>query len=560
MSRPVLLTLLLLLLPATAAAAVPTTIGWQGVVSDGGNLLQGAHDLTFRLYTTASGGTALWTETQTLTLVDGVGEAVLGSVQSLGAVDFAQALWLGVAVDGGAELEPRTELTAVPYALAVDDGAAVTALNGLSGPVNLQAGTNVSLDASGNTITINSIGGGGSDGDWNISGDDLSLGVPGNVGLGRSNPTHKLDMLTPYNVPVSIRMRAGGSWSFIMEQSPESVFTLTNGDQRKFSMDPAGRIGIGTEAPQALLHLDSPYLAEEILLGQDDGAGYFENRSLGVRLSPQKLEWYYDINVGGKRAAPFTAGIYADPAAGNFGIDGFSTWNGGLNVNGTLRADGYTEIDSANDVDLRLRNAGALVWTVRNDVSQGNDFQILRSSTGTPALDIDHGNGTWTVGGSIVPSTVSWTLGTSGNRWGVVYAMAVDTPSDRRLKKEIRDLDQGLDEVLALRPVSYLWKEHPEKGTQVGLIAQELREVIPEVVHQADDEQGSLSVEYMALLPVLVKALQEQQALIETQREDLAVQAAGLRDLDARLKALETGGESGARPVSAGSFVTAEVD
>jgi hypothetical protein len=189
-------------------------------------------------------------------------------------------------------------------------------------------------------------------------------------------------------------------------------------------------------------------------------------------------------------------------------------------------------------VAITLRNSNQVRWTLRNDVSQGDDFQILRSTSSTPVLDIGHNNGTMTVDAAIIPNA-TYNLGSSSRRWGVVYALAVDAPSDRRLKEEIADLDHGLDEVLALRPVHYVWKEHPEMGKQLGLIAQELRAVIPEVVHEADDEAGSLSVEYMALIPVLVKALQEQQALIEEQRDQLAARTAGLAALDARVAALE---------------------
>ncbi|MEN8007067.1 MAG: tail fiber domain-containing protein, partial [Candidatus Krumholzibacteriota bacterium] len=68
----------------------------------------------------------------------------------------------------------------------------------------------------------------------------------------------------------------------------------------------------------------------------------------------------------------------------------------------------------------------------------------------------------------------------------------------------------GLEELMKMRPVSYQWKEHPEKGRQLGLIAQDLQQIVPEVVSEVDDAQKSLSVEYMALIPVLIASLQEQ--------------------------------------------------
>ena len=120
-------------------------------------------------------------------------------------------------------------------------------------------------------------------------------------------------------------------------------------------------------------------------------------------------------------------------------------------------------------------------------------------------------------------------LGDAARRWDTVYAESLNTPSDARLKEEIRDLDRGLETVLALRPVRYRWRERPGQGVQMGLIAQELREVLPEIVHEADDGEGSLSVEYLQLLPVLIRALQEQQERLQDQSERIA-------DLEKRLE------------------------
>jgi hypothetical protein len=87
--------------------------------------------------------------------------------------------------------------------------------------------------------------------------------------------------------------------------------------------------------------------------------------------------------------------------------------------------------------------------------------------------------------------------------------------SDKRLKKNITDIQYGLNEVLSLRSVSYNMNEQEDGDTKaLGFIAQEALEVIPESVTEM--MSGMYGMDKVALVPVLVKAIQEQQAIIES--------------------------------------------
>jgi hypothetical protein len=117
--------------------------------------------------------------------------------------------------------------------------------------------------------------------------------------------------------------------------------------------------------------------------------------------------------------------------------------------------------------------------------------------------------------------------------------------SDARLKQRISNLKSGLAEVMQLRPVTWTWKKKPEHGVQLGLIAQEVESVLPELVTEKDAEQTK-GLNYIGLLPVMIKATQEQQAQIEDQQkrineqqEQLAQQQEQNRKLEERLAALE---------------------
>jgi hypothetical protein len=106
------------------------------------------------------------------------------------------------------------------------------------------------------------------------------------------------------------------------------------------------------------------------------------------------------------------------------------------------------------------------------------------------------------------------------------------TPSDERGKTHIEDAPYGLAQLLRLRPVTYRRKESAgEGGTQVGLLAQEVQAVMPELVRA--DGSGALSLDALALLPVAIKAVQEQQRTI--------------RRLEARIDRLERRSASAAR-------------
>ncbi|MEX2483202.1 MAG: tail fiber domain-containing protein, partial [Brumimicrobium sp.] len=146
-------------------------------------------------------------------------------------------------------------------------------------------------------------------------------------------------------------------------------------------------------------------------------------------------------------------------------------------------------------------------------------------------------------------------LGSTTQRWDEVFAAnGVINTSDRRDKKDIENLNYGLAEVMQLKPVSFNWKDQlnsPDKAgvKKLGLIAQDLYEVIPEVVKTKDyvkigedpdteepirevQEAKRWGVYYSDLIPVLVKGIQEQQEIIENQNTKI-------ESLESRIERLE---------------------
>ena len=96
------------------------------------------------------------------------------------------------------------------------------------------------------------------------------------------------------------------------------------------------------------------------------------------------------------------------------------------------------------------------------------------------------------------------------NATGVYVAI-----SDQRLKKNIADIQYGLNEILALRPVAYNMNTQEDTDVKaLGFIAQEVMEIVPESVSEM--MSGMYGMDKSAIVPILVKAIQEQQAIIES--------------------------------------------
>lgn len=130
---------------------------------------------------------------------------------------------------------------------------------------------------------------------------------------------------------------------------------------------------------------------------------------------------------------------------------------------------------------------------------------------------------------------------------GNVLAVNFNNSSDRRWKKDISEINDVRKTLNAIHPVSYEWrvKEFPNKDfdhkTHYGVIAQELEEVLPELV--STDNEGYKSVDYLGMIGLLVKGFQERGAEIERLKMELSGETAAnqtaIATLESRLARLE---------------------
>jgi hypothetical protein len=177
--------------------------------------------------------------------------------------------------------------------------------------------------------------------------------------------------------------------------------------------------------------------------------------------------------------------------------------------------------------------------------SSGGDPNVLGIAKSTSEVRI--ARGTW---------ASSSVLGSTKFASGTIYTLNYTSASDASVKENVQPITDGLNVILALRPVTFEWTDEyirngmslnetennideqgniivPEqKQTNVGLIAQEVAAVLPTVTHQdnvklSGHENFLLNVSYEKIVPHLIAAVKEQQAQIETLKAEVAALKAG---------------------------------
>jgi hypothetical protein len=187
----------------------------------------------------------------------------------------------------------------------------------------------------------------------------------------------------------------------------------------------------------------------------------------------------------------------------------------------------YARITNIGSAEVGIefkRTGGGSDWQVRNDsgdliFGQSNDDLV------TVADVVRVG------GSSFTPVTDNFVqLGQTARRWTVVFATnGVIQTSDANDKKDMQPLTYGLEKIKNLRPISFQWKNDniDKSSTHLGFIAQEVQHVLPEIVVNHEwkeipnspervwEKTDKLGMKYTEIIPVLVKAIQEQQTQIE---------------------------------------------
>ena len=119
MNKKVIILLFIVASAPTLFAQIPRTLGFQGnAQTNGSNVPDGIHTLKFSLYNKLTSPQAIYSETVQITTANGLFKTIIGSVSPIPAsLSFDSGYYVGIAIDGLVELEPRAALTSVPYSL-----------------------------------------------------------------------------------------------------------------------------------------------------------------------------------------------------------------------------------------------------------------------------------------------------------------------------------------------------------------------------------------------------------------------------------------------------------
>jgi len=173
------------------------------------------------------------------------------------------------------------------------------------------------------------------------------------------------------------------------------------------------------------------------------------------------------------------------------------------------------------DAQLRAYGKAADSWGTYVELTHDGTDGFINTDIGDLALNPSGNVGV----GTSSPTRKLWVNGDAGG------TSAWYNDSDERLKKNISHIEGALDKVDRLEGVYFEWRdtEHHPEGKQVGLIAQEVAEVVPEVVEQKGDYYSLATAN---LVPVLIEAVKEQQEIISSQQDRI-------EELAQRLEVLE---------------------
>ncbi|MDI6804519.1 MAG: hypothetical protein QME58_11860 [Bacteroidota bacterium] len=147
----------LFLIISFVEAQVPQLVNYQGKLDSAGVPLSGTRNLTFKIYDVLTGGTAIWTETQTgATITNGVFNVILGSISAFSTATSPLFVgtgdrYIGITVGSGTEMTPRLRITSVAFSLRADqaDGVADNAVTS----VKILDGTVAAADLATNSVT-----------------------------------------------------------------------------------------------------------------------------------------------------------------------------------------------------------------------------------------------------------------------------------------------------------------------------------------------------------------------------------------------------------------------
>jgi len=510
MLRILVLALGMIVSLAQAGKAEPMGTAWtyQGRLMDANDTARGVYDMMFHLYDSPEGPSEIGvTDIQDVEIPDGYFTVELGFDVELFSGDWR---WLEISIrpgdsndpDGYIPLNPRQQITPTPYALYARRAGIEVPLS-LTGSTDVEwiiGATNngngpalggISLDGygvrgqstSGYGILGTNTGGkygylGGDEyGAYGTNNNGNYGGMGGNVYGVYGESTSGYGVLG-MNTDGSYGL-LGGSNNGVYGSSDSGYAGYFNG-KGYFS----GNVGIGTTTPAEMLHI------------------YKSSGSIGLRVSSIATSHQY-ISFGA------TNGYSIGRASGDkFFVD----WDEPLGSEAlrilTIQSNGYVGIGTTIPYE-KLTVVGTIKANAEYKAVDGYAYNTVGVTTYGGYFVAD-GNGFG------VYAQCYGNDGTGVYGWGRKYDFYAGGPgtnygaiSSIRWKRNIQDIDNPLDKILQLRGVYFDWDAEHGGQHDVGMIAEEVGKVLPEIVEYEENGIDATGMDYSKLTPLLVEAVKE---------------------------------------------------
>ncbi len=584
----------LLACASLAQAQSVNTFNYQGRIDVAGAPLSDTADFEFTLWDAPVDGSMIGSVValNNVDVVNGLFAVDLNTADEFGPSPFdgvnlnmGGSRWLEIAVRSPAgagaftTLAPRQKIDAAPFALQTrgmffDQSSSAnfgpSSLTGFKVNIDSQSGQGSLLLQSSSTIgtrfrlnntsdegrvyDLISTGPGNANGSGKLLFVDSSGGGPriaidefGRVGINTTTPTNLLSV--------------NGNSSFVDSVGIGVIATDPNWRLDVQGLGAAARFNSGNTYGTTLRMFNASsnqgYDVVTSGLGNPDGSGQLLIRNVNNNTTLFRVD---------QSGVIYSNGSYRQNANGFFQIDAPNVIGGRVSV----LLDGRVGIGTANPKerlhvngayygwgDFRLHalegdGANGTAYIQARDTSGASNIgMILRSQqagTVVNAIQIAS-NGIIGIGGP--PATDGFNMVAyqpAGQTWAF-YAAGLaggnqpwNNTSDARYKTNVTPMDGALDTLLELRGVTFDWdragfpdKQFPD-GNQVGFIAQEVQNILPQVVQARPD--GDLGIAYSAIVPVIVQGVQEQQSQIDALAIENRMLRAELEELRAVVKGI----------------------
>ena len=392
----------------------------------------------------------------------------------------------------------------------------------------------------------------------------MTIEAGGNVGIGVTNPLYKLDV----GGTIHVRGESGTLIRTIgSNNTDQTILRISNGNQTDTSdygfsikymgtrsgnlntlsifsdgqtatnqteaitIAQNGIVGFTNSNPQATVDVGGTLKVSDVVTLSNYASGLLQVDASGV-VSVDSSTYLTEVAFSDLTSTPTTLAGYGITDADNYGS--WSIQNSGgtataITSGKHIRFDGASISGAGTSgdpyaVDLSSLNtdtqytAGSGLTLNSNSFSVNGDLSGVTYIIGRDADDkyvVNTTNHAWYLDGAL-----DMRLDNAGNLDvdGDVIAYSTVTNSDRRLKTDISTIENASEKVSKLRGVEYTWDYGKHKGKRdIGLIAQEVEEVVPEVVSEGELLDGTTAkrVDYAKLVGLLIEANKELQDRVE---------------------------------------------